>query len=436
MKDFKISEFFSILDSLEEGIMVTDRNYQIVFFNKSASSITGFSQKEAIGRLCFEICGGKFCSTSCDLQKAIEEETPSPFEITINTKEGRKKIIRLKVMVLRDEKGNIKGAIKIFSDVTEQRELERFLNERKSFGSLIGKSKKMQEIYKFIEDISNSNATVLIQGETGTGKELIAEAIHFSSARAEGPLIKVNCSAIPESLLEAELFGFRKGAFTDAKYDKPGKFELADNGTIFLDEIGDISPKLQAKLLRIIENKEFERLGEVKTRKIDVRIIAATNKDLKRLVDEGKFRDDLYYRIAVLKIFVPPLRERKEDIPLLVEHFINKLNETHQKNISGVKEEVMKIFLEYSWPGNVRELINVLEYAFAVCKERLIDVHHIPKEIRSKQYLDENERERILNALESCNWKISECAKILGVHRTTLWRKMRKLELYKSAKQG
>jgi len=276
---------------------------------------------------------------------------------------------------------------------------------------------------------------VLIVGESGTGKELFAHAIHKLSRRKDGPLIKVNCSALPETLLESELFGYVKGAFTDAKKDKPGRFKLAEGGTIFLDEIGDVSVAVQVKLLRVIEQKEFEPLGATYTEKVDVRIIAATNRDLEEMVKDGRFREDLYYRLNVMKVELPPLRERRDDIPLLVEHFIQKYNKKMGKEIEGVSEEAMRLLLNHTYPGNVRELENILEHAFILCKGRIILPEHLPHYLHAKApslpaaSLREWEREMIKEALRRSGGNITSAARELGIHRTTLWRKMKKYHL-------
>lgn len=311
--------------------------------------------------------------------------------------------------------------------------LRKELKKSFQFQDILGKSDKMQKIFNFIKSIAETKSTILIYGETGTGKELVARAIHNLS-RKKTPFIPISCASLPETLLEAELFGYEKGAFTDAKERKLGKLELANGGTLFLDEIGDISLKTQVALLRFLQEKEFRRLGGEELIKVDVRVIAATNKDLKKLTEEGKFREDLYYRLNVINITLPPLRERKEDIPLLVEHFLEKYNIENNKQIERVSEEVMNILTEYHWPGNVRELENIIERAVVVCKTNLITVDDLPDYLKEKESkilreditLEEMEREYIKKILKKYNFNIQKSAEILGIDRATLYRKMEK----------
>jgi two-component system response regulator AtoC len=317
--------------------------------------------------------------------------------------------------------------------------LRQELEKKYAFKDIIGKSHKMQEVLALVKTVAKSNSTVLIESESGTGKELVARAIHSSSVRSEGPFVAVSCAALPESLLESELFGHEKGAFTGAVSMKKGRFELADRGTLFLDEIGEISPKTQVNLLRVLEEKELRRVGGTKVVQTDVRIIAATNKDLKAAVDQGKFREDLYYRINVVSIQLPPLRDRKEDIPLLVQHFLNKYCIENKKELDGLSEEVSRILMKYDWPGNVRELENVIERAVVVAKERIITPEDLPLLVPSESKfkptadmpLQDVEKEHILRALESNNWNITKTAKILGIDRNTLSSKIKKYQIKK-----
>lgn len=315
--------------------------------------------------------------------------------------------------------------------------LRKELEKSFRFQDIIGKSPKMQEVFNLITSIADSKSTVLICGETGTGKELVARAIHQSSDRKRHPFIAVACAAIPETLLESELFGYEKGAFTDAKTAKKGKVELADKGTLFLDEIGDISLKTQVDLLRFLEEKEFRRLGGETTIKVDVRVIAATNKDLRKLITDGKFREDLFYRLNVITINLPPLRERKEDVPLLVRHFLEKYNIENKKVIQDVSEDVLNLLTEYNWPGNVRELENAIARAVVVCKSNLIKIEDLPSYLYEEKVapitkddisLEELEKHHIKRLLTKYNWNIQKVAKILEIDRTTLYRK---IDIYK-----
>lgn len=320
--------------------------------------------------------------------------------------------------------------------------LESLVDEKYNFENIVGNSKAFQEVLKMVRQVAPTDATVLITGESGTGKEVIANAIHLNSRRAKNPIVKVHCAALPETLLESELFGHEKGAFTGAISRKRGRFELADSGTIFLDEIGEISQSVQVKLLRVLQEHEFERVGGEETIKVDIRVIAATNRDLKQLVEEGKFREDLYYRLNIINIHIPPLRERKEDIPLLIDYFLKFYNKKHNKNIQGIKEDALVILQNYRWPGNVRELQNLIENLVILCNKKMITEDILPKylkveggaltersefKIQIGSTLEEIEKEAILSTLNYTNWNKSKAAKILNIGRKTL---LRKLEEY------
>lgn len=434
-----------IVNTMNDGVIVVDRNLKVVAMNRAAQLITGYDSVDGLTRACAEICRSNRCGVACPMADAFTSgEEPPEVEMQILTKHNEMRTVRARVRLLRDSNDEIIGGMEIIRDVTARRIPRLRIAARESFGALIGKSRAMQQLYQLIEDISDSTATVLIYGETGTGKELVAHAIHENSPRCNGPFVKVNCGAIPETLLEAELFGYVRGAFTDAVTDKPGRFELAHGGTIFLDEIGEISPAVQVKLLRVLQEREFERLGGIQTIKVDVRVIAATNRNLREAVQNGQFREDLYYRLNVIPIYIPPLRERREDIPLLVEHFAEKFRNETKRPIDGISPEAMAIFIEYDWPGNVRELENALEYAFVVCKAGYIEPHHLPIHIQQAaaekgfkidtdehievevNNCDESERDKLLALLEANDWDLDKCARALRVHRTTLWRKMKK----------
>jgi transcriptional regulator with PAS, ATPase and Fis domain len=329
----------------------------------------------------------------------------------------------------------------VIRDVTLLRDVERELRERNQFQNLIGRNKTMQDIYSLLEDLANLDTTVLVTGESGTGKELVARALHYSGNRAFKPFTTVNCSALAESLLESELFGHVKGAFTGAFKDKQGRFAAANGGTILLDEIGDISPMIQLKLLRVLQEKEFERVGESTPQKVDVRVIACTNKDLKEKVKRGEFRQDLYYRLKVVEVSLPPLRERLEDLPLLVDHFRQNFNERFNKNIEGISSEVLSRFMDYSWPGNIRELEHVMEHAFVLCHGGTITLKHLPADIRSYEPAEESPRsktkikstheelEEIRSALAKTGWNKSKAARLLGIGRRTIYRKIEDYQL-------
>lgn len=423
-----------ILDSIADGVFTVDKEWRITSFNKSAERITGFSQEEAIGQYCNEIFRTNVCLERCALRETMEtEQNIVNKELNILDKFNQEVPVSISTAVLRDGKGKIIGGVETFRDLSLIKELDKEIHEKYSFQDIISKHPSIISIFRILPDIARSEATVLIQGESGTGKELFAQAIHNLSPRREGPLITVNCAALPETLLESELFGYRKGAFTDAKHDKPGRFQLAEGGTIFLDEIGDIPPGIQAKLLRVLEGKEFEPLGGTTTLKADVRVVTATNKDLPKLVSLGQFRDDLFYRLNVVKIELPSLKERRTDILLLIEHFIGKFNKKIGKEIKGVSEEVMNILLNYAYPGNIRELENIIEHAFILCKETHIFKEHLPRYLHEqktlvpeKKSIQKLEEEHIIHTLHTCGGNMAKAAKELGIHRTTLWRKLRR----------
>jgi len=434
----EIDKLKAILDQIADGVFVIDKDWRIEFFNAAAEKITGFSAKEAIGKKCRDILRSNVCDYNCVVRHVLDTGKPViNYENEIVRKDNRSIPISESASLLRDEEANVIGAIITFRDLSQIKQLTEELQTRYQFDNIIGKSYLMQEIYDLIEIVADSDATVLIQGESGTGKELIAEAIHYNSKRADKPLVKINCSALPESLLESELFGHVKGAFTDAINDRVGRFEMADGGSLFLDEIGEISQKTQVKLLRVLERQEFERVGETKSIKVDVRLISATNLNLREEVQKGNFRDDLFYRLNVVMINVPPLRDRREDIPLLIEHFIQQFNYETGKNVKGVSSKSMDLLIDYSWPGNVRELENAIEHAFVHCQGGLIVPEHLPDEIRKRnpilditQISDDPlataEKEVILNILDRTGWHIGKTAEKLKLSRTTLWRRMKK----------
>jgi transcriptional regulator with PAS, ATPase and Fis domain len=360
-------------------------------------------------------------------------------EKNIITQQNKEIPVSVSAAVWKDQGGNPIGGVEVFRDLSPIVELQKKLEEKYSFQDIISRSKTLLEIFRILPDIAESDATVLITGESGTGKELFATATHNLSPRRERPFVKVNCSALPETLLESELFGYKRGAFTDAKQDKPGRFKLAEGGSIFLDEIGDISQGTQVKLLRVLETKEYEPLGGTKTEKANVRIISATNRDLWSHVQSGEFREDLYYRLNVVTIDIPPLRDRREDIPLLVDHFLEHFNRIKGKKVTGLTHPALEILLNHDYPGNVRELQNIIEHAFILCKTTHIGLEHLPTYLTRKPHLKSGERGRhalaefegelILETLRKHGGKIKEAAEELGIHRATLWRKMKKLNI-------
>jgi len=425
-----------ILDLLNEGLFTVDKSFKINFFNKAAEKITGYNRDEAIGRFCKHVCKADLCLTQCPIAVVLESgNNVNDLEGIIHHRNGREIQIRINATVLQDESSEPIGGVISFRDISYLESIKRNLEKSTQYYGIIGYSKKMQEIFQLIEEISESDAAVLILGESGTGKEMIANAIQSNSLRSDKPFVKVNCSVFSPQLLASELFGHTKGAFTGAVKDRLGRFELAHMGTIFLDEVAEMPLEMQIQLLRVLQEGTFERVGESVTRKVDVRIIAATNKDLKKALQEGKFRDDLYYRLNVIPIEVPSLRDRSEDIAHLVKHFIEKFSLLYKKNINDIENEALDLLIRYAWPGNVRELENAIEYAFARTKNQShIQAFNLPATIRAgihknkvvnRQIMNNGEIIRILDLLEKYHWNKTKVAKILGIGRTTLWRKLR-----------
>jgi len=429
----------AILDSIADGVFTIDKDRNVTTFNRAAERITGFSRNEAINRKCYEVFHASICQTECALEKTIQSGKQI-IDLPINIIDSRGKTVPVSIStsVLKDENGVITGGVETFRDLSEIEELKKQIDEKYTFEDIISKNHLIQKIFNSLPDIAESDSTVLLEGESGTGKELFARAIHNLSPRRQYPYVAVNCGALPDSLLESELFGYVKGAFTDAKRDKPGRFELAEGGTIFLDEVGDMSPASQIKLLRVVQEKEYEPLGSSSTRKMNVRVITATNKDLMKEVVEGRFRADLYYRVNVIRIDLPALSRRREDIPLLIEHFIDKFNVKNRKRIIGVTDDVMDHLMAYAFPGNIRELENIIEHAFVLCHSARIGLNHLPPEVLrseegmaisvsdSESPLAAAESQAIIDALTLNRGNRMKTARALGVSKATLWRKMKK----------
>ncbi|MEZ7891301.1 MAG: sigma 54-interacting transcriptional regulator [Candidatus Wallbacteria bacterium] len=454
MNQSRIKNIFSldgrqVIDYFTDGIFTVDRNFQITSFNKAAEKITGIKADNAHGLKCSKIFNTDICGIMCPLKKALKTgEKVEGIKLTITSGAGKKIPISITTGPLYDDSGSIIGGIEIFKDVSNIETLKKQLLDKYSQFDIIGQSDYFKNLFEIMPDIAESNCNVLIEGPSGSGKSFIARAIHNISRRSSGPFITVNCGALPENLLESELFGYVKGAFTDAKTDKPGRFALAAGGTIFLDEIAEMPLHLQVKLLRVIEEKCYEPLGGIKTVKADVRIIAATNRDIKMMIKKGKFREDLYYRLKIVNLKLPSLRERRDDIPLLADYFINKLNVKYSKNISLISEELYQFFASYDFPGNVRELQNILEYACIFCKGDTLSIKHLSSEY--KDYLDNykqshieiseemkdlkaakniTEKQSIINALAKFSGKRTMASEFLGIDKATLWRKMKKYGL-------
>jgi PAS domain S-box-containing protein len=429
-----------IFQSIPHGIFTIDEHGRITSFNQAAEQITGFQAAEAIGKRCYDVFRTDICQQDCPLKRSVRTmEKTENREVTILTKEGKKLVISISTAAMTDDAGNILGGVEMFRDLSQVIELRKKLEKSYVFEGIVSKNLQMQKIKERLPLFAASPSTVLIEGASGTGKDLIARAIHNLSPRKDGPFVTVNCSALPDNLLESELFGYVQGAFTDAKKDKPGRFQLAHTGSILLDEIGEISPAMQVKLLRVLQQREFEPLGATRTVKVDVRVVAATNKNLEEAVKKGSFRDDLYYRLNVIRIQIPALSKRREDIPLLVNHFIDHFNRLQGKNVTKITESALAALMTAPLAGNIRELENAIEYAFVICQEDSIELHHLPPQYAdikrqshdvSKVVLfDSAERDVIRAVLKRHEGNRTKAARELGISRQTLWRKMNRLGL-------
>ena len=428
-----------ILESISDGVFTVDHDWRIMSFNRAAEKITGIPRREAVGRHCWEVFRSNMCEDNCALKRTMTEGTSQTNTTTYIINSQRKRIpITVSTSLLKNKRGDVLGGVETFRDHSLVEALRRRLDGRFQIGDIVSRSNAMHEILAILPMVAESGSTVLLEGETGTGKELLARAIHDASLRREKPFIAINCSALPDTLLESELFGYKAGAFTNAAKDKPGYFAATEGGTILLDEIGDTSPAFQAKLLRVIEEQAFVPLGAVKKVKADVRVLAATNKNLSDLAATGGFRRDLFYRINVVRMHLPPLKERREDIPLLVDHFVEKMNLLRGKTITGMDQEALQILMGHDFPGNIRELENIIEHAFVLCSAGPIQARHLPGGLAGQclppaeqnsltHTLSTTEAVAIVNALKRNNYNRIATAKALGMHKSTLFRKIRKL---------
>lgn len=445
IKTPKDPRFFRvILNSVADGVFTVDSDRIITSFNRAAERITGVPAAKAIGKKCYDVFHSDICQ-NCPLRATLQtghEEVDR--RVNIINIHGDTIPVSISTAVLRDDDDDVLGAVETFRDLSAIEDLRKELDRKYSFEDIISKSPRILRLFAILPDIADSESTVLIQGPSGSGKELFARAIHNISPRKDKPCVVINCGTLPPQLFESELFGYVKGAFTDAKKDKPGKITLADGGTVFFDEIAELPMSTQVKLLRLIQEREYEPVGSTRTEQADIRIVAATNQSLKRLVAQGKFRDDLYFRLAVVKVELPALRERREDIPYLVDHFIRRFNSRRGKNIVSVSPAVMKILMSHDFPGNVRELENIIEYGFVVCHGSVIEPEHLPAELLGEVDAtvsgtvspavavpteNSDQRSRLIQALKQANGKMSEAAARLGIHRTTLWRRLKKHDI-------
>ena len=430
-----------ILDSINEGVFTVDLHWRVTAFNRAAERITGVPRQKAVGQPCSEVFRADICEKQCALKRTLSTQRPIVNAMAHIIKEtGERVPIRISTALLKDDSGTVVGGVETFQDLSQVEQLQKELESRYTFEDIVGRSPAMKNLFHILPQIAESNSTVVIEGASGTGKELFARAIHNLSPRKNGRFVAINCGALPDTLLESELFGHKAGAFTDARHDKPGRFTLADGGTILLDEIGDVSPAMQARLLRVLQERSIEPLGSVEPVSIDVRVVAATNKNLAKLVRVGKFRQDLFYRIRVIHLKLPDLKQRREDIPLLIDHMVAKFNRLEGKDIAGVSDEVLVRLMEHDYPGNVRELENIIEQAFVLCRGGLIELHHLPPELRATTSptasdasgsvsLKSMERFLIIEALRRHEGNRTRAAKDLGIDTSTLYRKIRSMQI-------
>ena len=419
-----------VLDSLKEGIIAHDMSRRIFFFNQEAERISGYNREDVLGKDCHEAFGHPFCGGRCKFCDEVPDMAEnSEHTISITTRSGESRRVEMNITSMKGDEGEFVGVLTSFRDVTDLFSLQLQAGKLTSFGNIIGQDHKMYKIFKHIRDVSGYDYPVHISGDTGTGKELVALAIHNESSRNGAAFVPINCGALPEGLIESELFGHVKGAFSGAIRDKKGRFELADGGTAFLDEVAELSNNMQAKLLRFLQENQFERVGGEHTLSVNVRIISATNKNLKAAVKKGQFREDLYYRLNVIPIHMPPLRERKIDIPLLIEYFLQEAGERYGREPLKVSARAMSLLLDYQWPGNVRELQNAVQFAFVKCSGNTLDADDLPIELREVENTcirrgpaKKLNSDGVRSALIKTGGNKAKAAKFLGVGRATLYR--------------
>jgi len=428
-----------ILESVSDGVFTVDHEWRITSFNRAAEEITGIPRDEALGKHCWEVFRSNMCETDCALRRTMARGKAFVDTATYIVDSAQRRIpVVVSTALLKDDDGTVLGGVETFRDISLLEELRKELEGRCQVGDMVSRSPAMHKVFKILPQVAGSDSTVLIQGETGTGKELLARAIHDLSPRKDRPFVAVNCGALPDTLLESELFGYKAGAFTHATRDKPGLFAQAEGGTLLLDEIGDLSPAFQVRLLRVLQERTFQPLGGTRSVRADVRVLAATNRNLADLVQEGAFRQDLFYRINVVGLELPPLRQRKEDIPMLVEHFIGRLQRLRELEHGEISPEALSLLMFYDFPGNIRELENMVEHALVLCPEGRIGVHCLPEKLQVAHAaaaaphgmaatLESAEARVILETLQRNHFNRQATARELGLHKSTLYRKIKRL---------
>lgn len=419
-----------VLDNLKEGIIAHDPQRRIFFFNREAERITGYDRHEVVGKDCHEAFGAPFCGSRCAFcDPPADVAETADYTLNITTKSGEPRRIEMTVTRMEDGQGGLAGVLTSFRDLTDLLRLQLRVGELTRFSGIIGGDSKMLAVFKQIRDVAGYDFPVHLSGETGTGKELVANAIHAESRRAGAPFVPINCGALPDGLIETELFGHVKGAFSGAIRDKKGRFELANGGTVFLDEVAELSNTMQVKLLRFLQEGRFERVGGEHTLTVSTRVISATNKNLKKEVERNRFREDLFYRLNVIPIHLPPLRDRRTDIPPMIEHFLREAAERYGREPLAVSRAALALMLDYRWPGNVRELQNAIQFAFVKCEGQLVEIEHLPLELREAAEIcgrrgpaRKLDPEAVRTALARTGGNKVRAAKLLGVGRATLYR--------------
>jgi PAS domain S-box-containing protein len=432
--------FEAVVHSISDGVLTVDREWRITCFNRAAEEITGYRRAEVLGRPCYEVLRSDLCHEACPIRHTVETGKPvAGLVVYITDAEDRQVPVSVSTALFRDAQGRLKGGVETFRDLRQIEALKKRVEKSYTAGDIVSRNARVRDLLDMLPLVAESDSTILIRGETGTGKELFARAVHNLSPRQKGPFVAVNCGCFPETLVDSELFGYEKGAFTGADRAKAGRFARAENGTLFLDEVGNLALPVQAKLLRVLQEKTYEPLGGTRTLRTNARIVAATNQDLGTMVEEGTFRQDLYYRINVIELDLPPLRERPEDVLPLVQHFIRQLALLHDKAVEGVTPEALRMLMAHDYPGNIRELENIVEHGFVLATGPLIGTEHLPRwlvetnrEVTATDSLEDCERRVILSTLERNEGNRAATAEELGVHKSTLYRKMRRLGLLSS----